>query len=157
AEGIAVYDTLTGQETLVTNGGGDDFAPVGFSKDMSLLYFDSTRPYGTSPGNRVASLWVVDLATGDVTRLTNTDEESVRKGVMVPTISPAAIWTSDRATAVTSYGSDMGVWRIDLVGHRVVARRISDGDSPTWLVPDETIDVRRVVNGRETHVQETVR
>jgi tricorn protease-like protein len=45
ADGIAVYDVHTDTDTLVTLGGGDDFAPVGFSLDTTKLFFNSARPY----------------------------------------------------------------------------------------------------------------
>jgi len=148
AQGIAVYDLRTGQERLVTDGGVDDFAPVGFSKDMNLLYFNSTRPYEWSPWNHVASLWVVDLKSGKTQRLTNMDEDAVRRGNMVPTISPKAIWSSDRTVAITSYGPEKGVWKFVLSATGASASHIADGDSPQWVVQDQSFAVRVISNGK---------
>jgi len=148
AQGIAVYDLRTGQERLVTNGGSDDFAPVGFSKDLSLLYFNSTRPYEESPWNHVASIWVVDLKSGRTQRLTNLSEDAVMRGDMIPTISPKAIWSSDRTVAITSYGPEKGVWKFVLTANEISAFRIADGDSPEWAVQDRTFVTRVVSNGK---------
>ncbi|WKZ29372.1 MAG: hypothetical protein QY323_01420 [Patescibacteria group bacterium] len=150
ALGIAVHDLQTGREYLVTNGGSDDFAPVGFSRDLSMLYFNSTRPYDDSSGNRVASLWVVNLKTGETKRLTNVDEEAVRNGRMIPTISPTtALWSSDRVTVFTSYGHETGVWKFALTDSSASATRIAEGDAPQWVVPDKSISVRTLVDGKD--------
>ncbi len=151
ARGIAVYDVKLSQEVLVTNGGGDDYAPVGFSDDLNLLYFNSTRPYADSSGDHVASLWVVNLGTGALTRLTNADEAAVRNGRMIPTISPTqALWSSDRRTVITSYGPETGVWQFALKNENASAFRVADGDAPHWLVPDKSIAVRTMTNGATT-------
>lgn len=148
AQGIAVYDLRTGKERLVTDGGGDDFAPVGFSKDMSLLYFNSTRPYEGSSGNHVASLWVVELKSGKAERLTNTSEKQVQNGVVVPIVGENPLWSSDRTMIISSIGSESGVWKFALTSRGVSAVRIADGDSPKWVVSDESFVVRTISDGK---------
>lgn len=148
AQGIAVYDMYTMRESLVTNGGGDDFAPVGFSNDISKLYFNSTRPSVNEPENHIASLWVLDLATRITTQLTNTD---VREGdPLIPTVNENALWSSDRRIAISSNGKEQGTWMFLLSQNKntVEARHIADGDSPQWLVLNKRIAVRSVENGQ---------
>lgn len=150
AQGIAVYDVRTGRERLVTNGGTHDFAPVGFSRDLTRLYFNSTRPFDPLIGNHVASLWVVDLQTGNTRRLTNTDEKVVRSGSIVPVVSENALWSSDRTTIISSNGKEQGVWMFVLPQNSglATASHVADGDSPQWLVPDVSIVVRTVISGK---------
>lgn len=148
AKGIAVYDLATDEEFLVTDGGSDDYAPIGFSDDFGVLYFNSTRPYEDHPGVHVASIWMVELATGETTRLTNLDAEKVRRGRMTPTINPSsALWSTDRTVVISSYGSEKGVWRFTISGEHVTADRIGDGDDPQWVAPDKTISVRTLNQG----------
>lgn len=150
AQGIAVYDVRTGRETLVTDGGLDDFAPVGFSLNMTKLYFNATRPYAGSPQNHIASLWVVDLTSGKVERLTNTDEKAVKQGIVVPTVSENALWSSDRTIVISSNGKEQGIWLFSLapsVG-TLEATHIADGESPQWLVSDESIVFRAISDGK---------
>lgn len=150
--GIAVYNLETGEEEIVTND-IDDFQPLGFSADMSKLYFNSGRAYETTPegfNNHVASLWVVDLKTKEVTRLTNTDEEAVRRGDKTPIIHATALWSSDRKTVVSSLEAESGVWQFTFSneGELVNAKQIADGTSPRWVVPGESIAVRTKVGNR---------
>lgn len=150
AQGISVYDVRTGRENLVTSSGTDDFAPVGFSLDLNKLYFNSTRPYERSSHNHVASLWVVDLKNGEKQRLTNLDEAAVRRGAVTPIPNETALWSSDRTAIVFSNGREEGVWKFALSsdGRLSNATRIADGESPQWVIPDETIAIRTISNGK---------
>lgn len=150
--GIARYNLATGEEEFITDN-KDDFQPAGFSADMSWLYFNSGRKYETSPGgfeNHVASLWMVDLNTKEVKRLTNVSEEVVRQGIMVPTVDGAALWSSDRKTVISSVDAESGVWQFvfNQEGGLVRSERIADGTSPRWLVSDKSIVVRTKVDGK---------
>ncbi|MHB0865753.1 MAG: TolB family protein [Minisyncoccota bacterium] len=151
AYGIAVYDVRSGVERVVTNGGVDDFAPIGFSEDMSKLYFNSTRPYGKSSQNHVAAVWVVDLAHGNTKRLTNVDERAVMNGSIIPVISDDAIWSSNRMTAISSTGKNQGVWSFVFSpdGEHLSALYVSDGESPLWIIPGEEVAVRTVIDGKK--------
>lgn len=150
--GIALYNLSTGKEELITDN-KDDFQPVGFSADMSRVYFNSGRKYDTSPKgfeNHVASLWVVDIKSKQATRLTNVSEEVVRQGMMVPTVDSMALWSSDRTTVISSSNdAESGVWQFDFntEGGLARAERIAEGTSPRWLVPDKSIVVRTKVDG----------
>lgn len=148
--GLALYNPATGKEELITDN-KDDFQPVGFSADMSKLYFNSGRKYDTSPEgfeNHVASLWVVDLKTKAVTRLTNTDEEVVRQGTMVPTVNSMALWSSDRKTIISENDGKVWQFSLDEGGGLKGAKYLADGTSPNWLVPDQSIVVRTTVEGK---------
>ncbi|MBI5913705.1 hypothetical protein HY839_04705 [Candidatus Azambacteria bacterium] len=150
--GIVLYNLATGEEELITDN-KDDFQPVGFSLDMSRLYFNSGRKYGTSPEgfeNHVASLWMVDLTTKEIKRLTNMSEEVVRQGIMVPTVDGAALWSSDRKMVISSVDPESGTWQFvfNQEGELARAERITDGTSPHWLVPDKNIVVRTKVDGK---------
>lgn len=152
AEGIAIYDMVTDQETLITNGGADDFAPIGFSLDMTKLFFNSARPYRDDfPQNHVASLWVVDITNGSVKRLTNDDEQEVQKGKLVPVVHQNALWTSDRTIVISSNGAYEGIWIFRLMagGDLLRAQKVADGDMPQWYVPNESI-LYRVIKSNKT-------
>ena len=156
AQGIAVYDMKTSREVLVTNGGSDDFAPVGFSLSMTKLYFNSTRPFAGSSQNHVASLWVVDLESEKVERLTNTDEDMVKQGLVVPTVNENALWSLDRKTIITSNGKEQGIWlfSLDPLGGISEAVHIADGESPQWLLYEKSIIFRGTSNGKSVwHIQ----
>jgi Tol biopolymer transport system component len=148
--GIALYSLATGEEKLITSN-KNDYRPVGFSADMSKLYFNSTREYPARPygiANHVASLWVVDLNTRETTRLTNVDEEVVRQGTLVPVIDKLALWSSDRKTVISSADAESGVWKFifNEQGRLASAEHIADGTSPRWQVPDKSIIIRSQVN-----------
>ena len=150
--GIAVYNLVTDKEDIVTTS-SDDFQPVAFSDDMTKLYFNSTRPYPTTKNgysNGVASLWMVDLTTKKVTRLTNTNEELVMRGVMVPTLDVRALWSSDNKTAISSTDSESGIWRFDFndKGMLVNARKIASGTSPRWSNLDNKIKISTEIDGQ---------
>ncbi|MEX0931131.1 MAG: hypothetical protein WDZ88_00090 [Candidatus Paceibacterota bacterium] len=150
--GIAIYNLKTGEEEIITEN-VHDFQPLGFSADMSKLYFNSGRAYETTPegfSNHVASLWVVDLKTKEVARLTNTDEEAVRRGDKAPIIHATALWSSDRKTVISSLEAESGVWQFSFSddGKLVDAKQITDGTSPRWVVPGESIAVRTKVGNR---------
>lgn len=152
--GIAIYDLVTNKEDVITNS-SDDFQPVGFSKDMTKLYFNSTRAYANakkSYSNHVASLWMVELATKKVTRLTNTNEELVMKGVMVPIIDVRALWSSDGRTVISSTDMDSGVWQYKFNddGTLLSAKKIGSGTSPKWSEMDKKINISSKVNGQIT-------
>lgn len=154
AQGIAIHDLRTGEERLVTHGGIDDFAPVGFSRDMRKLYFNSTRPFEDSPQKHIASLWVVDLTTGKTERLTNTNEEMVNARLLMPVISQNALWTSDRTTIISSNNAKEGVWMFTLSRDGAIAAiRAGDGDFPQWSVPDKSIVFRTITNGNKAWQQ----
>jgi len=152
AVGLAIFDIQNGKETIVTNGGVDDFAPIGFSKDFRFLYFNSTRPYAESPGNHVASVWAVNLMDGAETRMTNTSEMLVRQGITVPIVSSKAIWSSDRSTAFSSHGSETGIWKFSFHEDSVWASRVADGSNPVWAEQDKSIDVTSILDGKEIKI-----
>jgi Tol biopolymer transport system component len=145
AEGIVIYDLQSGQERVVTSGGPDDFAPVGFSPDMSKLYFNSTRPSTNDLRAHLASLWVVDLHTGHVKQLTNIGSDNTEEHV--PIINENAIWTSDYTTVISSNGPQEGVWKFVFSkdGNSLSAIHIADGYSPQWIVPGKSIAIRTSV------------
>lgn len=149
--GIALYNLKTGEEKVVTDN-IHDFQPLGFSADMSNLYFNSGREYDTSPegfSNHVASLWVVDLETEVVTRLTNMDEKAVRGGAKFPIVHATALWSSDRKTLISSLGAESGVWKFTFnsEGGLISANRLANGTSPRWIVPEKRIAVRTNIDG----------
>lgn len=158
AYGIAVYDLKTGKEKMVTGGGVHDFAPVGFSNDLSKLYFNSTRPYDNSPQNHVASIWVVDLVLNRTERLTNSDEAAALNGLTTPIIGDDAIWSSDRSIVISSDGKN-GVWIFTLSfdGKYLTASRVAEGDSPRWTIPDQVIAIRANVAGKNHWKSVTIR
>lgn len=150
--GIAVHNLATGREDVITTS-SHDFQPVGFSKDMTKLYFNSTRPFeGTKSeyGNHVASLWVVDLSSKKVTRLTNVNEELVMKGVMVPTLDVRALWSSDKKTAISSTDIESGTWKFEFNddGTLLNAEKIASGTTPRWSDLDNKIVVSTKINGQ---------
>jgi len=149
--GIAIYDTKTEQEKVLTQN-NNDFSPVGFSKDMRKLYFNSGRSYeSSSPGveNHVASLWSVDLDSKEVERLTNNSKKKEKEGKHTPIISEDAIWSSDRKIVISSNNKKEGVWKFSFNedGELIKSAQISEGTSPRWLVKDEKIAVRAQING----------
>lgn len=152
--GIAVFNLETDKEEIVTTS-SHDFQPVGFSKDMTKLYFNSTRAYeSTKKGysNHVASLWMVDIETKIVTRLTNVNEDLVKKGIMIPTVDVRAVWSADRKTAISSSDTESGVWRFDFTDNGVLssAKKIASGTSPRWSELDNKIKITTMVDGQIT-------
>lgn len=150
--GIAIYNLKTGVEEVVTDN-VHDFQPLGFSADMTKLYFNSGRAYDSATdafSNHVASLWVVDLNTKEVTRLTNTDEDVVRRGDKTPITHSTALWSSDRKTMISSLEEESGVWQFTFSndGGLVDAKQIAEGTSPRWVTPDESVAVRAKVGDR---------
>jgi len=150
--GIAVYNLVTNKEDIVTTS-SEDFQPIAFSKDMTKLYFNSTRPYASTKkgySNHVASIWVVDLTSKKVTRLTNTDEKLVMKGTMVPTIDVRALWSSDKKTAISSTDNESGVWQFSFNdnGMLVNAKKIAVGTSPRWSEIDNKINITTKFDGQ---------
>ena len=150
--GIAVHNLATGREDVIT-GSSHDFQPVGFSKDMTKLYFNSTRPFENTKNeyeNHVASLWVVDLSTKKVTRLTNLNEELVMKGVMVPTLDIRALWSSDKKTAISSTDIESGIWKFEFNddGTLLDAKKIASGTAPRWSELDNKIEISTKIGGQ---------
>lgn len=150
--GIAVHNLATGREDVVTTS-NHDFQPVGFSKDMTKLYFNSTRAFESTDsesGNHVASLWVVDLSTKKVTRLTNLNEELVMKGVMVPTLDVRALWSSDKKTAISSTDTESGIWKFEFNddGTLLDAKKIASGTAPRWSELDNKIEISTKIGGQ---------
>lgn len=151
AQGIAIYDLRSNVEVMVTDH-PEDFAPVGFSADMSALFFNSTRPYEDDPVNHVASVWSVHLTTGVTTRLTNRSSVDVRRGTLVPIVDEHALWTSDRRVAVSATDSESGVWCFTFNADGTVTNweRVADGDSPTWVHQDQSYASRVFEDNRPT-------
>lgn len=150
AFGIAVYDTKTGESKLVTNGGGHDFAPAHFSRDMQKLYFNSTRPYPDAEGDHIASLWVVDLQSGVEVRLTNQDKQWVQARGVTPILGEDTIWSPEGDMAISSNGLSEGVWLFTFSddGYSVRSSKIADGESPQWVVPGSVVAFRSYNEGR---------
>jgi hypothetical protein len=139
-QGIAVYDLKSNTEKLVTFD-AEDFAPVGFSNDESKLFFNSARAYPEEPGNHIASLWVVDINSGSVERLTNQSVDEVKKGNFTPILSSNSIWSSDRQVALSSVDSEDGTWKYQFAknGKLISAEHFADGDSPQWVEKDRIV------------------
>lgn len=151
SQGIAIYDLKSNTEKLVTFD-SEDFAPVGFSSDESKLFFNSARDYPEEPGNHIASLWVVDINSGSVERLTNQSVSEIKKGNFTPILSDNAIWSSDRQVALSSVDSEDGTWKYKFAkdGKLVSASHFSDGDSPQWVEQDRIVACK-VKMGNNVH------
>jgi WD40 repeat protein len=151
AQGLAIYDLKRNTEVLVTDH-PEDFAPIGFSPDMRVLFFNSTRAYEDDPVSHVASVWAVSIASGAITRLTNRSSVDARRGIHVPIVDENAIWTSDRRTAISATDSESGVWRhtFNIRGDAVMSERLADGNSPIWVERDHKFATTVLDNGRAT-------
>lgn len=156
AQGLALYDITTGKERMLTRHSGD-YRPIGFSADMKYFYFNAGRPYepsvlGENFINITSGLYSLDVGTGRVTRLTNTDERVVQEnGQTMSFITHDALWTSDRLTAISGVGQH-GTYKFvfDGTGGLTSIDRISDGDSPRWVVQDKRFEVRTIVDNKES-------
>jgi len=143
AQGIAVYDIATKQETLLTRTEhGEDYAPVAFSSDLSRLYFNSTR-------TGVASLWSVNIDGSGLRQITNINSPPSLSAARIPVISQVALWSSDRLIAISSIGAEKEIWlfRFTRDGTLPEARLLAHGELPQWLVDDRTV-IFRAVNGK---------
>jgi tricorn protease-like protein len=149
AQGIAVYDLKSNIERLVTFD-PEDFAPVGFSEDENKLFFNSTRAYAEDPENHIASLWMVDLISGQVERLTNLSISEIEKGNHTPILNDGAVWSSDRLTAFSATDPEDGTWRYQFTknGKLVSAIHFLDGDSPRWIEQDRVLANKVLMDGK---------
>ena len=146
AQGMAIYDLESGQEVLLTQTEhGEDYSPVGFSPDLEMLYFNSTRT-GT------ASLWSVNTSTRVLKRLSNVVADAINETKVepVPTLSQKALWSSNRKIAISSIGMKKEVWifRFNDTGDLAEAKLLIGGEFPYWLVKDKTIAFSVIYNGK---------
>jgi len=145
AKGLALYDVATGKERMLTKHSGDDW-PIGFSADMKYFYFNASRPYSPSVlgiVNIESGLYSLNMDTGTVTRLTNTDEQkALDNGPTMSFIGHDSLWTSDRLKAVSGIGKH-GTYEYIFDGNGGVKsiERIGDGGSPRWVVQDKSVEV----------------
>jgi len=124
AYGMAVYDTLTKTETLLTRTEhGEDFGAVAFSKDMKSLYFNSGR-------NRQVALWFVDL-TGENLERVPVEEDKAR---FVPYVTPNALWLADGKTIISSVDNEVTIIEMNpLSGVVQEMRSLENRSEPHWL------------------------
>ena len=144
AQGIAIYDLMTGQEMVLTQAEhGEDFAPVGFSQGMKRIYFNSTR-------GGIASLWSVNLDGSDLRQETNSGFGVKAKGRPIPVLSQNAIWSSNKKIAVSSIGTAKEIWIFHFgdSGELRNAKLLTGGESPEWLIKDKRIAFRVIYNGK---------
>lgn len=153
AKGLALYDIGTGKERMLTDNSGDDF-PIGFSAGGEYLYFTAGRPYIPSIfgiTNIVYGLYSLNMSTGEVRRLTNTDEsQATIHGPVMSFISQDALWTANRLKAISGIGNQ-GTYEyvFDGKGGLTSVEHIADGDSPRWVEQDKSFAVRVSTNGAE--------
>lgn len=141
--GLVQYDIERQTERILTEN-KDDYEPVGFSLDMSKLFFNSARAYEPVVNgyeNHVVSLWVIDMNTKEVTRLTNISEEAERRGELIPLVSQNALWTSDRMVIISETDGEVWKFVLDSDGMLDSARKIALGYSPNWALVDESINL----------------
>lgn len=147
--GLALFDLENKTEKILTRD-NDDFEPLGFSLDMSILYFNSSREYQPIKNgveNHIVSLWMIELATGKTTRLTNIDEEEVYRNGPLPMVSSDALWSLDRKIIISE--TDGEIWRFELLDSGILkeSKQIASGDSVGWEVQDESIKLKTAKEG----------
>ena len=145
--GISIFNLKTETSELILKDGDAD-GPVAFTQDDQGLYFNSSKAYDEWPEAHIVSIWLLDLQNKQTRRLTN-HFEGLGKG-LIPTLNDAnTIWTSDGKMAISSRALEEGTWLFTFLpsGGLANVERLSDGDSPSWLVQDATIAVRVIHNG----------
>ena len=141
--GLVLYDIEKRAEKILTKN-KDDYEPLGFSADMTKLYFNSARAYDSEIEgyeNHVASLWVLDMKTSDVTRLTNLDEnEELQKG-SDPRVTSGALWSTDRKTIISE--ADGEVWKFVLSDDGMLegVSKLAQGTEISWNLIDQSINL----------------
>jgi Tol biopolymer transport system component len=153
AKGLALYDISTGKERMLTDQSGDDF-PIGFSADGKYFYFTAGRPYDNSVfgiTDIVYSLYSLNVSTGEVTRLTNTDErQATANGPTMSFIGQDALWTTDRLKAIADEGDgNVQEFIFDGAGGLTSVEHVATGTSPRWVEQDKTFAVQVASNGGE--------
>ena len=141
--GLVQYDIKEKNEKNLTDS-KDDYEPLAFSTDMSKLYFNSGRAYDSKIEgyeNHVVSLWVLDLKTNKVTRLTNLDEEKELANGGDPRVSGSALWSTDKKTIISE--DDGEIWKFTLSddGTLLDVSKMLDGTNVSWAIADKSINV----------------
>jgi len=136
AQGIAIYDLVTRQETLLTQTEhGEDYAPIAFSSDLKRVYFNSTR-------RGIASVWSVNTDGSDLRQITNARISPTSIERKIPALSQTALWASHRLMAISSLDGEIWLFRFTVDGNLSDAKFLTWGEFPLWLVPDQVIALR---------------
>jgi Tol biopolymer transport system component len=138
AFGIALYDRSERSTHILTETEeGEDYAPIGFSADLSRLYFNSTR-------NALGSLWVVNIDGTNLAQiLLSSDPE-----VIVSAVSQNALWSSDRVGVVSMVDNEVYLLRFTDDGRSLAEyKNLGKANSIRWGMQDFSIVSYDTENG----------